>query len=826
MLFSKFLSNRPGSTVPKPVESFAGHSAPFALKRLAFAVLFACAVGSTVTMPTQAYAAGLGRLNVQSGLGQPLHAEVEVTSATPEELQSLQVKLASTEAFKQAGIDVNPALLGISLAIEQRGSRAIVRMTTVQPLNEPYVDLLLELSWANGRLVREYTFLLDPPELKLGRGNEPVQPAVGATPRPAAPVAQQPKPIPQPVPAAESPAAPRTAGRGKPAPAPTPKPEAQAGEYVVKRGDTLGKVADQLRPDGVTLDQMLVSLFRNNPDAFAGNMNRMKTGAVLRTPDAAEAASVSGAEARKIVSAQTADFAAYRSRLASGVAAGAAKAAPGDERSASGQVTAKVEDQAGTKPSGDQVKLARPQDATAKSGATPGAAGAARADEIAAKDKALTEARQRIAELERNVTDLRGLVAAQNKVGADAQKAAETKKAEDAKKAADEAKKAEDAKKAAEEAKKAEDARKAAEAAGAADKAKVVDANKPAETPAATTPPAQAPAAEAPKPAEPVKPAVPPTPAPVQPVAEEEPWFTNPIILGGGAAVLALIGVYVAYSRSRKKRFEKFQDSILTGGDLKTNSIFGTTGGQTVDTTDSTFNSNFTPSASQIDSNEVDPIAEADVYIAYGRDAQAEEILKEALKNSPDRHAIRVKLLEIYASRRDLPAFESVAGELYSRTGGQGDDWEKAATLGRSLDPRNPLYGGSSDAITATATGVGALAAGGAFVDTNATVPVSSVPTGPSVDVDFDLDLDLDPDPDHQQPLSESTPVDFELGQAPHDDFLNRTTPSMEFSPTVPVPRGAVRTRARTHRAPSRARQPRFRSRPARSHRTGRAAEL
>lgn len=792
MLFSKFLSNRPGSTVHKPVESFAGHSAPFALKRLAFAVLFACAVGSTITMPSQAYAAGLGRLNVQSGLGQPLRAEVEVTSASPEELQSLQVKLASGEAFKQAGIDVNPALLGINLAVEQRGSRAFVRMSTSQPLNEPYVDLLLELSWSSGRLVREYTFLLDPPELKLGRGNEPVQPAVGAT-RTApttAPVAAQPVPQATATPTPEPTAPAARAGKGAKgakgkapaeAPAATAKPEPQTGDYTIKRGDTLGKVADQMRPEGVTLDQMLVSLFRNNPDAFAGNMNRMKTGAVLRAPDAAQAAAVNTTEAHKIVAAQTADFAAYRARLANGVAAGATKAPQGDERTASGSVTAKVEDQT-AKPSGDQVKLARPQDAGTKTAAgTPTtSANAARADELAAKDKALVEARQRIAELERNVTDLRGLVSAQTKVGADAQKAAEAKKAEDAKKAeearlAEAAKKAEADKLAAEQAKKAQDASKAT----------VVDANKPAE---ATPPAAQPAAVETPKPAEPVKPApkVEPAPAPVQPAPEGDSLLTNPLVLGGGAALVALLGAYALYSRSRKKRFEKFQDSILTGGDLKTNSIFGTTGGQTVDTTDSTFNSNFTPSASQIDSNEVDPIAEADVYIAYGRDAQAEEILKEALKTLPDRHAIRVKLLEIYASRRDLPAFESVAGELYSRTGGHGDDWEKAAALGRSLDPRNPLYGGSSDAVTATATGVGALAAGGAVINTNAMASSVVAAPEPSVDVDFDLDLD----PDHHEPLKESTPVDFELGQPPHDDFLNRTTPSMDFSPTVPVPRG------------------------------------
>jgi pilus assembly protein FimV len=95
-----------------------------------------------------------------------------------------------------------------------------------------------------------------------------------------------------------------------------------------------------------------------------------------------------------------------------------------------------------------------------------------------------------------------------------------------------------------------------------------------------------------------------------------------------------------------------------------------------------------------IDTDEVDPVAEADVYMAYGRDAQAEEILKEALQKDPSRQAVRVKLLEIYAARKDVKAFETTAGEIYAATGGHGPDWEKTAALGQTIDPGNALYGG------------------------------------------------------------------------------------------------------------------------------------
>ena len=123
--------------------------------------------------------------------------------------------------------------------------------------------------------------------------------------------------------------------------------------------------------------------------------------------------------------------------------------------------------------------------------------------------------------------------------------------------------------------------------------------------------------------------------------------------------------------------------------------MFGATGGQSVDTGTSTFNSSFIPAASQLDSNEVDPVAEADVYIAYGREEQAEDILKEALRLQPDRHAVRVKLMEIYARRGDKTSFMAVAEELRDRTGATGEDWERGVKLGRTVDPAHAMFAGA-----------------------------------------------------------------------------------------------------------------------------------
>ena len=205
---------------------------------------------------------------------------------------------------------------------------------------------------------------------------------------------------------------------------------------------------------------------------------------------------------------------------------------------------------------------------------------------------------------------------------------------------------------------------------------------------------------------------------------------------GGGLAALGLGGVLwwmmAGGGRRRKTGGAALEDSIMTGGDVRPNTVIGAASGGSVNTGDTSFLTDFSQAGlGTIDTHDVDPIAEAEVYMAYGRDAQAEEILKEAISNNPDRHEIRVKLLEIYAARRNTVTFEAVAGELYAALGSKSSPlWDKACEMGRSIDPTNPLYGGvqSSAAPAAAVATVAATdaVAGGAvtFADESAPVPV------------------------------------------------------------------------------------------------------
>ncbi|HEX6836902.1 MAG TPA: FimV/HubP family polar landmark protein, partial [Polyangia bacterium] len=242
-------------------------------------------------------------------------------------------------------------------------------------------------------------------------------------------------------------------------------------------------------------------------------------------------------------------------------------------------------------------------------------------------------------------------------------------------------------------------------------------ASAPATT-AAATPPAAAPASEAkapepsttaePAPATPPKAA--PKAAPKAPAPKSEPpgFFADLMsstpnwALGLGA--LAIIGGIAGIVAARRRGGTKFEDSIISGTDIKTNTVFGSTGGGVVNTGENSLASDFSREGlGNIDTDEVDPIAEAEVYLAYGRDAQAEEILKDALKKDPQRQEIYLKLLEIHSQHNKPQAFETVASELFAVSHGQGDVWHKAVTLGRQLDPNNPMFHDAGAAGTAAA---------------------------------------------------------------------------------------------------------------------------
>jgi len=166
----------------------------------------------------------------------------------------------------------------------------------------------------------------------------------------------------------------------------------------------------------------------------------------------------------------------------------------------------------------------------------------------------------------------------------------------------------------------------------------------------------------------------------------------NPIYLGLGALGLLAVG-YGAYRYTQRSRRDSGETSFLESR-LQPDSFFGASGGQRIDTRDAAgTSSSMTYSLSQLDAiGDVDPVAEADVYLAYGRDLQAEEILKEAMRSNPERLAIRTKLLEVYAKRRDIKGFELLATQLFALTRGEGEDWAKAQELGAQIDPDNPMY--------------------------------------------------------------------------------------------------------------------------------------
>jgi pilus assembly protein FimV len=633
------------------------------------------AVASALVLSSAAHAAGLGKLTVLSALGQPLRAEIELTSVSPDEASGLVAKLASPDAFKTANIEFNPALLSLRFNVEQRGGRQFIRVSSSQPLNEPFVDLLLELSWNNGRLVREYTFLLDPAEL---RATQSAQVAASDSTRArseAAPAAARAR-ADETRPAAERPAATRRAPEER-ADTPARTRPAAGSEYRVRPGDSLGKIAAQLKPAEVSLDMMLVALYRANPDAFMGNnMNRLKSGRILAVPGADAVGAIGDGEAHGVVVAHAADFNAYRNKLAGQVGASEAEKTPRASQSGTGKISAKVEERpTAANESQDQLRLSKAApSAPAVKGATTST------EDTIAKQRELQESQTRVKELERNITDLQKLAEVKNKAGAEAQNNASAPAAAPAAKAPD----------------------------------AVVAENKPA-----------------PNKLPPIKPAATAAnkPAAAAPASAPEPGLFDFIMdnltyLGAGAAVLLLAALGIAQRRKKATVKAVSEPSILGVPTEPQHSMFAEAGGQSVDTNNSVFNSSFAPSASQLDTNEVDPVAEADVYIAYGRDAQAEEILKEALRTHPERLPVRLKLLEIYASRKDQRAFETQASELYGITRGHGDEWAQAAALGRAIDPHNPLYAAGGPALGgAAAAGLAAGAVGAGVAAAAAAAP-------------------------------------------------------------------------------------------------------
>ncbi|RMG60154.1 MAG: hypothetical protein D6717_00480 [Gammaproteobacteria bacterium] len=367
-------------------------------------------------------ALGLGDIRVKSALNEPLDAEIDVISASPDDVIDIVARLADRAAFERAGVDRSYVLTKLKFTPAVENGKPVIRVTTREPVKEPFLDFLVDVNWPKGRLLREYTILLDPPLLMERRAvatqapvvapAEAEQPAAAAATAPApapAPVAQA-APEPEPAPAA----APQPEVQAQAEPAPAPQPEAApeviepqpetvaaaeqtgpeelfpmipigaessmsygempaAEEYKVKANDTLWEIANRMKPEGVTVNQMMIALLQANPDAFIrNNINNLKKGVILRMPPPEVLAAIDRAQANAEVKQQYALWKEYRQQVAgkaipqeavpaAGQAAQPAEAAADESRQAAAEAPAE-------KPAGAELEILAPEAPAAESG--------------------------------------------------------------------------------------------------------------------------------------------------------------------------------------------------------------------------------------------------------------------------------------------------------------------------------------------------------------------------------------------------------------------------------------------------------------------------
>jgi pilus assembly protein FimV len=676
-------------------------------------------------LSTTVSAVGMGGINVTSALGQPLKADIELVAISKSEKDSLVARLASPDAYKSAGLEY-PYGNNFKFKIESRADgQPFIKATSAQPVNDPFVSLLVELTWSAGKLSREYTFLLDPPgyvaeqpaktEVQaVAPEVQAVAPAAAVSAVPAAPEesvvtsAIQAAPVVAVTPEEQSaPVAAATEAEEQTAPMETEaaaKPEqavpvatetapleqaASAVEAVpkewieVQRGDTMYKIAARYKLADMNLDRMLVAMYRANADKFDGrNMNRIRAGKILQLPSQQELASVSLPDAIKEIHAQASDWNAYRQKLAS--AAPVSSQTQETQQVATGKISSSIADMAPVaKESAKEVlKLSKgeaPGDqvgtgAGGKSMSEQDKKNAAQEDAIA-KSKALKEQQERTALLEKNMQDMQRLAQLKTEAAALAQPPA---------------------------------------------------AISAVSATASTVKPA--PVAVQPKP----KQAKPEPTLVDQIMAIVDQILGEPLYLAGGAAALLLLGGIGFMLKRRKKNtwIEEIGDSSADVGEITGRMaapVF-----PSPDTGDFTGAASAQAATSSQSDNNVDPISEADLFLNFGRDVQAEEILKEALQSTPNNHQIHLKLLGIYAARKDANSFSTIARQLQ----GSGDDaaWQQAVAMGRKLEPDNPMYGGGFRSMEDT---------GSATVQTPAfnVSAAENIPKAQPSALDFDFDV-------------------------------------------------------------------------------------
>ncbi len=591
-------------------------------------------VSAMLLAPSVALPLGLGEIRLGSALNEPLSAEIDLVAATPEELGALEAQLASRELFQRYGLD-RPAYLNSLEFRVGRGQdgRGVLLIRSRDPIGEPFVTFLVDVSWPRGRLLREYTVLLDPPVF-APQGDQSAPAPVAAPRAEAAPVAATPPPA--------SAAAGETAG-------PQSGPPAESGsEYRVERGDTLYKIAGSLASgDRSAAQRMMIGLYRANPDAFRGNINVLRAGAILRVPTADELSAIGAGEATAEVNRQVAEWRASGGGADSG-----------------------------------RLRLVTPSEGVADTGTGEPVAGGSVESQVDA--------------LERDIQEQRRLLELKNQELADLQRKLAAKKPPEAVVPVEPEKPAPD---------------------------ETVVA--PEDDTGVTVPPAE----EAREPTAAAKPKA-------KPAAEAEgPSFLdsltdNWLFLLGAAALVLVGGLGYGYIRRRREQdvhdalrgFEIPAAAPVPSETMRLRALaVGEDGaGETaeierLDEENIVVEERARPIArpkpevvpraaevspeetisteAALDLDQADPLAEADFHMAYGLYDQACDLIKLALKQSPDRNDLKLKLAEIHFVAGDTQAFLAVARDL-RKSLGAGGDWDRMVIMGRQLAPDETMFAG------------------------------------------------------------------------------------------------------------------------------------
>ena len=727
------------------------------VRKLALAI----AAASALTSGT-AHALGLGEIDLQSSLSQPLVAEIELLEVRDLAPNEVIPALASAEEFNKAGVDRQYFLTDLKFTpIIKPNGKSVIRITSTKPVREPYVNFLVEVLWPNGRLLREYTLLLDPPlyspapalatapSLPVATAPAPRPQAAAPTPRPVTPSASAPV----------RPAAP--VAPAAPAPAPAAPVKAAADQYKTTSSDTLWEIAQSSRQGG-SVHQAMLAIQELNPNAFiGGNINRLKSGQVLRLPTDAQIKSRSQAEALAQVAEQNAAWREGRS-----VASSSSRQLDATKRDSAGAAPAKAEAK-------DSLKLVSADSGKSTAGAEKGKGDSkALNDQLAVTKESLDSTRRENEELKSRLGDLQSQLDK-------AQRLLELKDSQLAKLQADLAQQGKAAAAVAPSAEAKPQEAKPAAPVAEAKPAEVKPVEKPAATdfnyeePAPKAEPAK-PAVQAPAAPQPAKPAAAKPEQPAKPVAqpvvkEPEPQgmldqlLANPMLLGaaGGGALLALlIGLMVLSRRNAMKEAElqnslsaeQGDDAFASDMDLPDDSFAGLDDAADQPATRDQAEERVAPQTA-------DALGEADIYIAYGKFNQAAELLSNAINDEPQRGDLRLKLMEVYAELGDRDGFARQEQELREIGGSAG-----------AVDQLKAKYPAMAAAALAGGAAVAAADELDSFSLDDLTLDEPAAPQPAAADLDdaFDLSLDeldvnLDEPTAQSVPAAEATLDDLEL---------------------------------------------------------------